>query len=394
MLLKATPILCASAAEAVVFTASVISMSVRHVLGVLVAALVGFCACMQPGDAHANGAEFTYLNMFQPKDVGEHINTESFINAEPSSGGSSRKSEPAKRRLHGSVKKAERIEAPDNALRLQKSTFSDDEKNEDAPEDPPVALHRRKLRSSDDASTKSDKKKVENDNSEAALVDHEPDVVQKSAGDDSHERSQAEAAPAGRIFEGVGGTKDGEDIKRVSFMLMRLLKQYKAESMVDVPCRAHASWMHKFLVEAEREIPNFKYFCVDSNKEILQAMKARVKGRANAKFILRLFWKEKLPRADVVFSWSGLDKMKHENVVKMLRNIATADRHKYVIVGNHVKGSKILAKKARELNFRSEPFRLQKPMRVISKLSVDPVRKQMYLYKSQEMKKSWEEESP
>lgn len=365
-------------------------MQLRHVVGTLVTAVVGFSACIQPSNAHSSGAEFTYLNMFRPKDVSDgHINTEEFINAKTSSRDFSGEAKSSKRRLHGSVKKSVRGQIP-NVMVRKASRSSDVDEN-----DLPVAMHRRKLRSedvTDDVADGDTEKKDKSEDSEEASSEQHTEVKKESVEEESSERSQAKTASSARVFEGVGGKKNGEDIKRVSFMLMRLLKQYKAESMVDVPCRAHASWMHKFLDEAEKEIPNFKYFCVDSNKEILQAVKARVKGKANAKFILRLFWEEKLPRADVVFSWSGLDKMKTENVVKMLRNIATADRHKYVILGNHAKGSKVLAKKAKELNLRSAPFRLEKPMRVISKLSVDPVRKQMYLYKANEMKESWVED--
>lgn len=372
-------------------------MSVRHVVGIFVAAFVGFSACIQPGDAHSSGEEFTYLNMFRPKGVSDgHINTEEFINAKPSWDDSSRQSKHSKRRLHGAVRKSMRVQTPNKVMRQEAPGSSDIDENEDGPEDPPITMHRRKLKSEDAGNKRDDagaKKKGEDESTEESSADQQPEAVKERGEDVSLGGSHAKAARSSHAFEGVGGKKDGEDIKRVSFMLMRLLKQYKAESMVDVPCRAHASWMHKFLVEVDREIPNFKYFCVDSNKEILQAVKARVKGKANAKFILRLFWDEKLPRADVVFSWGGLDKMKHENVEKMLRNIATADRHKYVIIGNHAKGSRVLAKKAKELNLRSAPFRLEKPMRVISKLSVDPVRKQMYLYKANEMKANWGEDT-
>lgn len=362
-----------------------------HAVAAIAAAFVGFIASIQPGDAHTSGAEFTYLNMFQPKAVGDgHIDTGDFINAKPLSIDYDSKKKPRKHRLHGTVKKAERVQAPDSASRLQIPFLSEYDVVEKGDDEPPATMHRRRLRSEPAIDDEDDEGSEKERKNEERSSDGEPQE-KENTGRGSPEGSSSESGAAPIIFEGVGGKKDGEDIKRVSFMLMRLLKQYKLESMVDVPCRAHASWMHKFLAEVDREIPNFKYFCVDSSKEILQAVKARVKGKANAKFILRLFWEEKLPRADVVFSWNGLDKMKRGNVAKLFRNIAVSDRHKFLIVGNHMKGSKVLSKKAKELNVRSEPFRLQKPMRVISKLSVDPVRKQMYFYKTKEMKENWDD---
>eukprot|EP00173_Palmaria_palmata_P004754 Plantae.Rhodophyta-Palmaria_palmata.ctg7155.p1 GENE.Plantae.Rhodophyta-Palmaria_palmata.ctg7155~~Plantae.Rhodophyta-Palmaria_palmata.ctg7155.p1 ORF type:complete len:172 (+),score=27.69 Plantae.Rhodophyta-Palmaria_palmata.ctg7155:329-844(+) len=168
-------------------------------------------------------------------------------------------------------------------------------------------------------------------------------------------------------------------------MLFRLLKQYKAQSMVDVPCRAHGTWMHKLLEHVEAEIPDFQYYCVDTSTDILQAIKQRVGGKCRAKFVFRKFWSEKLPRADFVFSWSGLDKMQKDNVAAFLKKLHNSDRHKYVLLGSYQKGSKVQKKKATLLNLRAKPFNLGKPLRVVSKLSIAPVRKQMYVYEASQM---------
>jgi hypothetical protein len=362
-----------------------------------------FSFIVPSSDAHAPGEEYTYLNMFRKKDSSDsHFSTDEFANAKPGPANVSPGRTNSKRRLH-SLRRSR--------VRMEVEAVPDVEKEKG---DVPKA-HWRKLSSRSDSAQRDKRKRDTGKQQEAEANGLEPNnksrekAVTKSVSEDASEdddNSGSAESPSGpsvkaskeagndkaasEPFDGVGGKKDGEDIKRVSFMLLRLLRQYKATSMVDVPCRAHASWMHKFLVRLEQEIPDFKYFCVDSSKEILQAVKSRVNGKAHAKFILRLFWEEKLPRADFVFSWSGLDKMKHENVVKMLRNVATSNRHKYIILGSHQKGSKILAKKATELNVRSKPFSLAKPMRVISKLSEEPVRKQMYIYKTDEMR-DWDE---
>jgi hypothetical protein len=191
-------------------------------------------------------------------------------------------------------------------------------------------------------------------------------------------------------FQGVGAVKDGEDIMRVSFMLMRILKQYNIKSIVDVPCRAHASWMHKFLTYAIADIPDLSYVCVDTNKEILKAVRQRVGGNANAKFLLRQFWTDQLPEAELVLSWAGLDSMRKENVLKFIKKIATSNRHKYFAVGSHANGSKLTASNVSPLNVRRKPFNLPPPLRVISKLSEGAVKKQLYVYRIADMRKAFE----
>jgi hypothetical protein len=363
-----------------------------HVALATLAVAITWSQCVNPAGAHAPGEEFTYLNMFRKaQSTKGHYDTDSFVNAGHASGGEA--GSAPHRRLHSSSRKK-----PAAGLNAPGEPEGDVAPEEDAT----IGGRRRRLRSS---TSESSAAATDDAGGEAASAltgrgsegddgkdapRHEPEQEFNSeAGPPAHKDAPA-AKQHETMFEGVGGNSDGEDIKRVSYMLMKILKQYKAQSMVDVPCRAHASWMHKFLVHVEQEIPDFKYFCVDSNQELLQAVKLRVKGKANAKFIARQFWLEKLPRADLVFSWSGLEKMKEENVLKFFRNVGTSDRHKYVILGNHMKGSKLLKKKATAMNVRKSPFLLTQPMRVVSKLSVDPVRKQMYVYKADEMRVNWE----
>lgn len=331
--------------------------------------------------AHAPGEEFTYLNMFRKhEETRGAVDTNSFVN-QPTV--SVKKVKTKHRRILSSREKA-------------RPAVIEEPRESSNDEDPPVRT-RPSRRSRNILS--SSKKRDDTNESEGGEASEESEDSSKN---DSGKEDGDEKTPASKPapFEGVGSERDGEDIKRVSFMLMRLLKQYKAQSMVDVPCRAHSSWMHKFLQRAETEIPGFKYFCVDTNKDILHALKARVKGstdKLNSRFVLRQFWTELLPRADVVFSWSGLEKMKKTNVLGFLKNVATSQRHKYIILGNHMKGSKLPKRDGKPalkpMNVRSDPFHLVQPMRVVSKLSVGPVKKQMYLYKTEEMHEDWTADS-
>jgi hypothetical protein len=197
-------------------------------------------------------------------------------------------------------------------------------------------------------------------------------------------------------FAGVGGMKAGEDIQRVSYMLFRIIHQYKVTSMVDVPCRAHAHWMHLFLDHAEKEIPKFQYYCVDTNRKVLKAVKKQKHPLPNRQFVLKQFWREALPEADIVFSWGGLENMKEENVYKFLKLVASSKKHKYILIGSHTEGSRVVRKSMKgqkllpkPMNIRKAPFSLHKPMRVISELSVNGVKKQLYMYKPENMRSEW-----
>lgn len=187
--------------------------------------------------------------------------------------------------------------------------------------------------------------------------------------------------------------RNGEDIKRLSMMLMKIIKQYHVKSIVDVPCRAHAHWMPIFLqhvVEQAKDKEALNYICVDSSGTILKELKRRTPKGVTATFLVRRFWEEGLPKGDLVFSWAGLDNMKQKNVLKYVRNLSTSGkRHMLVILGSH---SGELAKKGtperiarftfggKPINFRGKPFFLAKPMRIIGEVSSEGNDKQMYIY--------------
>lgn len=192
--------------------------------------------------------------------------------------------------------------------------------------------------------------------------------------------------------------RNGENIQRLSMMLMKIIKQYDVNSLVDVPCRAHAHWMPVFLEHLAERMEDdelFKYVCVDTSKAVLKELKRRVPVSVAAKFLVRRFWEEELPEGELVFSWSGLDNMKQKNVLKYVQKLAASKgKHGLVVLGSH---SGELAKKGSSekiarftfggmpINFRKEPFLLAKPMRIVSEVSTEGNDKQMYIYKPMKM---------
>lgn len=192
------------------------------------------------------------------------------------------------------------------------------------------------------------------------------------------------------------GKRFGEDTARLKVMLLKLVRQYNVKSMADVPCRAHSHWMPDFLQNVAEWDENFKYICVDADSEVLRAMKDRIGLVVDAKFVQRKFWRERIPKVDLVLSWAGLDNMREENVVNYVKRLSRAGRrHQFVLLGSHSGGLEQAPKdKIRRftgggklINFRRRPFYLYKPLRIIRDLSVDGNDKQMYLYATDSMYK-------
>lgn len=192
--------------------------------------------------------------------------------------------------------------------------------------------------------------------------------------------------------------RHGEDIKRLSEMVTKLIRQYRVTSLVDVPCRAHAHWMPNVLRELSKRggggaPSNFRYICVDTNQQVLGYLKRRLveaNVHRGARFELRKFWNEPLPKADLVLSWAGLDNMSEDNVLGFFKNLAASSgRHKIIIIGSHsgalVKtgdAEKIsqFTSRGNPINVRKEPFLLAQPGRIIKELCKKGNDKQMYVY--------------
>ena len=175
--------------------------------------------------------------------------------------------------------------------------------------------------------------------------------------------------------------KHAEDIERLQMMVHKLIKQYDIRSIADVPCRAHSHWIPNLLSKLDEEDDQFRYYCVDTNREMLKALKSSLPSlQMETKFVLRRFWYEGIPRADMVLSWSGLDNMQQEHVRMYLHRLARTKGHKLVAVGSSHSG------KGR-IDVRKRPFSLRKPLRIIGDLSTDGSEKQLYLYEPRHMKK-------
>jgi len=168
-----------------------------------------------------------------------------------------------------------------------------------------------------------------------------------------------------------------DDVTRLSFMLWRVIKTYHIKSMVDVPCRAHGSWMPQLLARLDYDLPDFHYTCVDASPRVVKGARAAVGDLVDGHFLVRDWWARRLPPADLVFAWRGLDTAPAEHVHRLLSAVP-ASGAKYLLLGSadthndgHGAGAAGGKKWVPPINFRKAPFRLpQHPMRVIKEVTL------------------------
>jgi len=180
-------------------------------------------------------------------------------------------------------------------------------------------------------------------------------------------------------FHGVPAQphQKSDDVTRLSFMLWRVIKTYHIKSMVDVPCRAHGAWMPQLLARLDYDLPDFHYTCVDASPRVVKEARAAVGDLVDGHFLVRDWWARRLPPADLVFAWRGLDTAPAEHVHRLLSAIP-ASGAKYLLLGSadtHNGGHGAVPTGGKKwvppINFRKAPFRLpQHPMRVIKEVTL------------------------
>lgn len=186
--------------------------------------------------------------------------------------------------------------------------------------------------------------------------------------------------------------QDGYNITRVSQMLLRVILTQNVYSMVVVPCEKHMSWMGRFLEGTSAQLPKpFLFYCVDSNKRAVKEAEENVGeiDGVNTNFVERQFWNVPLPRAELVFSWDGLDELSILHAHKLLDTVIRQSHHKMVLLGS-TPSTKQNSDRA-PLNLRRSPFSYTRPWKIFKELysdeSLKGADKQLYLYQVGEMKK-------
>lgn len=97
-----------------------------------------------------------------------------------------------------------------------------------------------------------------------------------------------------------------ENTTRLREMVYKLIKSQGVTSVADMPCRNTLSWFPGLLHRLDYEIPGFKYYCIDSEKNSQDDIRSLFSDSGNPEFMhVRPTESDQLPRVDMIFSWNG-----------------------------------------------------------------------------------------
>lgn len=196
----------------------------------------------------------------------------------------------------------------------------------------------------------------------------------------------------------VSKYKGREEIKKISKFVYSTVKRLKAKSIIDCPCSAHLAWTPDLVRRLKKEIPGFKYHCLDSSSKALKHAKEEFNGvLPKMKFSKVNLAKSRLPKADLAISWGGLD---HESTSTQYRYIDNVRRSgiKYVFLGHYpavnqddeekLEAWNDYSKKnhLKRVNLKKSPFMFPEPdarMEGVVKSYSPP--KELYLFSSEKL---------
>lgn len=178
------------------------------------------------------------------------------------------------------------------------------------------------------------------------------------------------AAVSVQEFRGVqleSQTDAADDIKRLSFMLYRLVKTFKVSSILDVPCIRSLPWLPQLADHLEFEVPGFKYYCILENSEEYHEAKKLVQNVSSLHLSIRPeYWTYPLPKADLGFLWHSFGYLPPEKAWNLMQALRDLDV-KFVVVPNNplVERNFAHAPSHGLVNVRRTPYRFGEPVRII-----------------------------
>lgn len=171
---------------------------------------------------------------------------------------------------------------------------------------------------------------------------------------------------------GGGSTMDAT--KTVREQIPFIIKQYKIESMLDIPCGDY-NWMK----EVEKDC---LYIGGDIVEDII-ANDNKKYGSDKVKFEVLNMTQDNLPKVDLIFCKDCLQHLSHKNVAAALNNFKKSGS-KYLLVSSFPKtwrNHDIYDGDYRPLNICKKPFCLPKPIYKFRELSIaEGVESDKYMY--------------
>jgi len=123
--------------------------------------------------------------------------------------------------------------------------------------------------------------------------------------------------------ESVSGTgSDNIQTKEIIKELPKLIKKYRIQSMIDVPC-GDFNWMSKV------NLSEINYLGADIVEELI-AINTKNYSKGNISFVTLDLTKDKLPQADLIFVRDCFVHLSYENIYRALTNICNSES-KYLL---------------------------------------------------------------
>lgn len=230
-----------------------------------------------------------------------------------------------------------------------------------------------------------------------------PMRVRASSQDEASDLFEDQLSPDGKNSASPFGHKlEAYPVARVVY---NILRKTHSKSLLLAPCRGQdASWVRPLVQVLEMDIPMFEFHCVaDTIEHIDAARKARVAGdkEADGAYVLAEFWRKsvKLPRADVVVSFGGIEGVSSGRMQIFLTGVAEKTGCQNALLGHwpHVprddpaRADWVASLRKHKLsasmlhNFQHPPFMFPPPKRAFEGLDPSLPQKEMLWYRSENL---------
>jgi len=197
---------------------------------------------------------------------------------------------------------------------------------------------------------------------------------------------------------GGGGSGNGSTLdytNRTREILLDVVQRYRIKTFLDSPCGS-MHWMHLFLEDVDKIIPNFQFMGVDVVRFLISAHRKRWSNRPNWRFQVCDISICSLPYGyELIFTRDALQHLPYHLIYSFLENVKESDA-KYLLAGSYVQeksGNKnIEAGGTFVINLLEPPFSLPAPLEIFAE-SPDPVpgyaRKHLLLFSADDLRTKW-----
>lgn len=180
-----------------------------------------------------------------------------------------------------------------------------------------------------------------------------------------------------------------DNITQISYMLYRLIRTHRISSIADIPCIHNLAWMPAVLHQIEFITPGFRFICVvRTPAERERAQAAFGHGSSAEFFVMREFWRAKLPEVDLAFLWNVIGFMSPQRSWALIKGIRRGGT-KYLLLPNYpdLRNNPAAGTHHGHVNVRRAPYRFTEALRVFNNVSTDAdISKQMLLYDSERLR--------